>query len=197
MNSFEVIGGAELKGEIVPQGAKNEALQIISAVLLTSESITISNIPDIRDVNKLIELLAAMGVEVKKTADDTYTFRAANINFDFFKTKEFTSAASALRGSIMIAGPLLSRFGSASIPKPGGDKIGRRRLDTHFIGFQNLGAKFNFDTDENFFTVTAKKLKGTSMLLDEAYVTGTSKIIMAYVLPEGTTTIFHATFKPY
>ena len=139
-NSFEVIGGAELKGEIIPQGAKNEALQIISAVLLTPETVTISNVPDIRDVNKLIELLAAMGVEVNKTADDTYTFRAAKINFDFFKTKEFTSAASALRGSIMIAGPLLSRFGSASIPKPGGDKIGRRRLDTHFIGFQNLGA---------------------------------------------------------
>jgi UDP-N-acetylglucosamine 1-carboxyvinyltransferase len=196
-NSFEVIGGTELKGEIVPQGAKNEALQIISAVLLTAETVTISNIPDIRDVNKLIELLAAMGVEVNKTADDTYTFRAANINFDFFKTKEFTSAASALRGSIMIAGPLLSRFGSASIPKPGGDKIGRRRLDTHFIGFQNLGAEFNFDTDDNFFTVKAKKLKGTHMLLDEASVTGTANIIMAAVLAAGTTTIYNAACEPY
>lgn len=196
-NSFEVIGGAELRGEIIPQGAKNEALQIISAVLLTLETVTISNIPDIRDVNKLIELLAAMGVEVKKTADDTYTFRAANINFDFFKTKEFTNAASALRGSIMIAGPLLSRFGSASIPKPGGDKIGRRRLDTHFIGFQKLGAEFNFDTDDNFFTVKAKKLKGISMLLDEASVTGTANIIMAAVLAEGTTTIYNAACEPY
>lgn len=196
-NSFEVIGGTELKGEIVPQGAKNEALQIISAVLLTGDTVTISNIPDIRDVNKLIELLAAMGVEVNKTADDTYTFRAAEINFNFFKTKEFTSAASALRGSIMIAGPLLSRFGSASIPKPGGDKIGRRRLDTHFIGFQNLGAEFNFDTDDNFFTVKAKKLKGTSMLLDEASVTGTANIIMAAVLAEGTTTIYNAACEPY
>src|SRR5258705_2996170 len=196
-NSFEVIGGTELKGEIVPQGAKNEALQIISAVLLTAETVTISNIPDIRDVNKLIELLAAMGVEVNKTADDTYTFRAAKINFDFFKTKEFISAASALRGSIMIAGPLLSRFGSASIPKPGGDKIGRRRLDTHFIGFQNLGAKFNFDTDDNFFTVKAKKLKGTHMLLDEASVTGTANIIMAAVLAEGTTVIYNAACEPY
>src|SRR5260221_12660087 len=197
MNSFEVIGGAELKGEIVPQGAKNEALQIISAVLLTSETITISNIPDIRDVNKLIELLAAMGVEVKKTADDTYTFRAANINFDFFKTKEFTSAASALRGSIMIAGPLLSRFGSASIPKPGGDKIGRRRLDTHFIGFQNLGAKFTFDPDQNLYNIDASHLKGSYMLLDEASVTGTANIIMAAVLAKGTTTLYNAACEPY
>src|SRR6185503_19859833 len=162
-----------------------------------AETVTISNIPDIRDVNKLIELLAAMGVEVNKTADDTYTFRAAKINFDFFKTKEFTSAASALRGSIMIAGPLLSRFGSASIPKPGGDKIGRRRLDTHYIGFQNLGAKFNFDSNESFFHIDASELKGAHMLLDQASVTGTANILMAAVLAKGTITIYNAACEPY
>lgn len=194
---FEITGGAQLKGSIVPQGAKNEALQIICAVLLTPEKITISNIPDIRDVNKLIELLADLGVEVNKVGKGKYEFTAANVNIDYLQTKEFTKKAAALRGSIMIVGPLLARFGKAHIPKPGGDKIGRRRLDTHFIGFQNLGARFDFDSTENFYTVDASQLKGAYMLLDEASVTGTANIVMAAVLAQGTTTIYNAACEPY
>jgi UDP-N-acetylglucosamine 1-carboxyvinyltransferase len=197
MNSFEITGGKELKGEITPQGAKNEALQIICATLLTAEQITISNIPDIRDVNKLIELLADMGVSVSKTGKGEYTFRAANINLDFLNSVDFKNKAAALRGSIMIVGPLLARFGKARIPKPGGDKIGRRRIDTHFIGFQNLGAKFDFDTNANFYEVEAKQLRGCYMLLDEASVTGTANIVMAAVLAEGQTTIYNAACEPY
>ncbi|CAN5483435.1 UDP-N-acetylglucosamine 1-carboxyvinyltransferase [soil metagenome] len=195
--SFEIIGGARLQGEITPQGAKNEALQILCAVLLTSEKVVIENIPDIRDVNKLIELLERMGVVVEKLSHDTYAFEAGNINMDYLTTKDFSKLAAALRGSIMIVGPLLARFGKAHIPKPGGDKIGRRRLDTHFIGFQNLGAKFDFDTTENFFTIEATKLKGAYMLLDEASVTGTANIVMAAVMAEGTTTIYNAACEPY
>ena len=197
MSSFEVRGGHQLKGEIVPQGAKNEALQIICAVLLTSDKVEISNIPDIVDVNKLIDLLRNMNVDVVKIAHGHYSFKSSNINLDFLSTPEFTKQAAALRGSIMIVGPLLARFGKAHIPKPGGDKIGRRRLDTHFIGFQNLGASFNFDASDNYFTVEAKKLKGAHMLLDEASVTGTANIVMAAVLAEGTTTIYNAACEPY
>src|SRR6186713_1129292 len=197
MNSFEVTGGVELKGSITPQGAKNEALQIICAVLLTEEKITISNIPDIRDVNKLIELLGNMGVGVKKLSHGEFEFEAKNVNMDFLNTVDFKKQAAALRGSIMIVGPMLARFGKARIPRPGGDKIGRRRLDTHFIGFQSLGAKFDFDTAENFYKVEAKELKGTYMLLDEASVTGTANIIMAAVLATGTTTIYNAACEPY
>ncbi len=195
--SFEITGGTKLHGTIEPQGAKNEALQILCAVLLTPEKVTIDNIPDIRDVNKLIELLGKMGVEVEKLSPNTYSFQAANVNMDYLQTKEFTKLAAALRGSIMIVGPLLARYGKASIPKPGGDKIGRRRLDTHFIGFQNLGAKFDFDTNDNFYNVEASRLKGCYMLLDEASVTGTANIVMAAVLAEGTTTIYNAACEPY
>lgn len=197
--SFEVTGGIELQGELVPQGAKNEALQIICATLLTPEKVHIRNIPDIRDVNKLIELLQLMGVEVEQTGvlKGEFTFQAKNIKLDFLETKEFKNQAVALRGSIMIVGPLLARFGRASIPKPGGDKIGRRRLDTHFIGFQNLGAKFIFNEADSFYTVEAKKLKGSYMLLDEASVTGTANLVMAASLAEGTTTIYNAACEPY
>src|SRR5436190_11953087 len=166
MNSFEIVGGKELKGEITPQGAKNEALQIVCAVLLTPEKVTISNIPDIRDVNKLIELLQSLGVKVQKIADGEYTFEASDVNLDYLNTQEFKKQAGSLRGSIMIVGPLLARYGKARIPKPGGDKIGRRRLDTHFIGFQSLGASFDFNDQDNFYTVTAERLKGAQMLLD-------------------------------
>ena len=197
MNSFEVTGGVELKGSITPQGAKNEALQIICAVLLTEEKITISNIPDIRDVNMLIELLANMGVNVTKKAHGEYDFEAKNVNMDFLNSVDFKKQAGALRGSIMIVGPLLARYGKARIPRPGGDKIGRRRLDTHFIGFQALGANFDFDSNDNFYEVDAKQLKGCYMLLDEASVTGTANIVMAAVLAEGKTTIYNAACEPY
>ncbi len=198
-SSFEVTGGIELKGELIPQGAKNEALQIICATLLTPEKVVIRNIPDIRDVNKLIELLQLMGVEVEQTGvlKGEFTFHAKNIRLDFLETTEFKQQAAALRGSIMIVGPLLARFGRASIPKPGGDKIGRRRLDTHFIGFQNLGARFIFNDEDGFYTVEANKLRGAYMLLDEASVTGTANIIMAAVLAEGLTTIYNAACEPY
>jgi UDP-N-acetylglucosamine 1-carboxyvinyltransferase len=196
-NAFEIIGGKPLKGEITPQGAKNEALQVLSAVLLTPEKVTISNIPDIKDVNKLIELLGDMGVIVEKLAPDTYSFEAKNIDQDFFLSDAFKSKGGGLRGSIMIVGPLLARFGKASIPKPGGDKIGRRRLDTHFLGFEKLGAQFNYNPDNGFFNVDASNLKGTYMLLDEASVTGTANIVMAAVLAEGTTTIYNAACEPY
>ncbi len=196
-NSFEVIGGTTLKGELVPQGAKNEALQILCAVLLTAEPMTISNVPDIRDVNKLIELLQALGVKVEKLAEGEYRFTADQIDIDYLSSPAFAKMASSLRGSIMIVGPLLSRFGKASIPKPGGDKIGRRRLDTHFIGFRNLGATFDFDAGKDFYFVEAPKLKGAYMLLDEASVTGTANIVMAAVLAEGKTTIYNAACEPY
>ncbi|OQA06721.1 MAG: UDP-N-acetylglucosamine 1-carboxyvinyltransferase [Bacteroidetes bacterium ADurb.Bin397] len=196
-NSFEVTGGLTLKGDIIPQGAKNEALQIICAVLLTPQPVTISNIPDIRDVNKLIELLANMGVRLTRKGEGIIEFQADNVNLDFLETTDFAKQAAALRGSIMIVGPLLARFGKAHIPKPGGDKIGRRRLDTHFIGFMNLGAKFDFDSKDEFYKVEAKELKGAYMLLDEASVTGTANIVMAAVLAKGRTTIYNAACEPY
>jgi UDP-N-acetylglucosamine 1-carboxyvinyltransferase len=196
-NAFEIIGGKPLKGEIVPQGAKNEALQVLSAVLLTSQKVTISNIPDIKDVNKLIELLRDMGVKVEQLAPDTYSFEAKNIDSDFFLSDAFKEKGGGLRGSIMIVGPLLARYGKASIPKPGGDKIGRRRLDTHFLGFEKLGARFDYDASNGFFKVDASNLKGTYILLDEASVTGTANIVMAAVLAKGTTTIYNAACEPY
>ena len=198
-NSFEVTGGLELSGELVPQGAKNEALQILCAVLLTPEKMVIRNIPDIRDVNKLIELLQHLGVQVEQTGvlKGEFTFHAKNINIDYLDTPDFKKQASALRVSIMIVGPLLARYGKARIPKPGGDKIGRRRLDTHFVGFQSLGAQFDYNDQDSFYNVTAKKLKGAYMLLDEASVTGTANIVMAAVLAEGTTTIYNAACEPY
>lgn len=196
-NAFVINGGKPLKGEITPQGAKNEALQVISAVLLTDKKVTISNIPDIKDVNKLIELLGDMGVIVEKTAADTYTFIAKDIDQDFFQSETFKSKGGGLRGSIMIVGPLLARFGKASIPKPGGDKIGRRRLDTHFLGFEKLGAQFNYNPADGFFNVDASNLKGTYILLDEASVTGTANIVMAAVLAKGVTTIYNAACEPY
>ena len=197
MATFEVKGGNSLKGELVPQGAKNEALQVLCAVLLTSEKVTISNIPDIVDVNKLIDLLRDLGVKVEKTGHEQYTFQADNVNVDFLNSPEFKKKGASLRGSIMIVGPLLSRFGKGYIPKPGGDKIGRRRLDTHFIGFQNLGAKFSYDPGDEFYRVEAKDLKGCYMLLDEASVTGTANIIMAAVMAKGVTTIYNAACEPY
>jgi len=197
MSVFEINGGKRLKGEIIPQGAKNEALQVLCAVLLTPEKVVISNIPDIIDVNKLIELLADLGVKVEKTGHEEYTFQADNVNVDYLNSPEFKKKGGSLRGSIMIVGPLLSRFGKGYIPKPGGDKIGRRRLDTHFIGFQNLGAKFIYDDENDFYKVEASNLKGCYMLLDEASVTGTANIVMAAVLAKGTTTIYNAACEPY
>lgn len=197
MASFEIYGGRPLKGEILPQGAKNEALQIISATLLTPEEVIIENIPDIRDVNKLIELLADFGVKVKKLKDGAWSFRADEVNLDFLHTPEFQKKAAQLRGSVMIVGPLLARFGRASIPKPGGDKIGRRRLDTHFIGLEKLGARFHFDSEHCFYNIESPGLKGCYMLLDEASVTGTANVVMAAALAEGTTTIYNAACEPY
>lgn len=197
MSSFEITGGKRLSGEVIPQGAKNEALQILSAVLLTPEKITISNIPDIIDVNKLIDLLRDLGVKVEKTGHETYTFQADDVDIDYINSEKFKKKGGALRGSIMIVGPLLARFGRGYIPKPGGDKIGRRRLDTHFIGFEKLGAKFEYDAANEFFRVEAKRLKGAYMLLDEASVTGTANIVMAASLAEGITTIYNAACEPY
>lgn len=197
MSVFEIIGGKKLKGEIIPQGAKNEALQILCAVLLTPEKIVISNIPDIIDVNKLIDLLRDLGVKIEKTGHEEYSFQADNVDVDYLNSAEFRKKGGSLRGSIMIVGPLLSRFGKGYIPKPGGDKIGRRRLDTHFIGFQALGAKFIYDDENEFYKVEASNLKGCYMLLDEASVTGTANIIMAAVLAKGTTTIYNAACEPY
>jgi UDP-N-acetylglucosamine 1-carboxyvinyltransferase len=194
---FKIKGGKKLKGEITPQGAKNEALQIVSAVLLTSEPVTIHNLPDIRDVNKLIELVGDLGCTVEKVGKDSFRFTAANISMPFLETEQYRNKAAALRGSVMLLGPILARFGKASLPKPGGDKIGRRRLDTHFVGFQKLGAKFNFDAAEHLFHIDASELKGCYMLLDEASVTGTANIIMAAVLAKGTTTIYNAACEPY
>jgi len=196
-SSFKIKGGLRLKGEITPQGAKNEALQVLCAPLLTSEPVTIHNIPDIIDVNKLIELVGDLGCKVEKLQAGSYRFTASNINTNFLKTPEYRKKAAALRGSVMLLGPILARFGEANIPKPGGDKIGRRRLDTHFIGFQNLGAKFNYNADENLFNIDASHLKGCYMLLDEASVTGTANIIMAAVMAKGVTTIYNAACEPY
>lgn len=197
MRSFEVIGGKKLRGEIVPQGAKNEALQIISAVLLTPEEITISNIPDIIDVNLLIELLSDMGVNTTRIDRHTCTFKADNVNVDFLGSEAFMKKGARLRGSVMTAGPMLARFKKAYVPKPGGDKIGRRRLDTHIIGFQKLGAEFSYDNNDGFFRLSSSRLKGADLLLDEPSVTGTANIVMAAVLAEGTTTIYNAACEPY
>jgi UDP-N-acetylglucosamine 1-carboxyvinyltransferase len=197
MSTFEIIGGKKLKGELIPQGAKNEALQILCAVLLTPEKVVISNVPDIVDVNKLIDLLRDLGVKVEKTGHEEYTFQADNVDIEYLNSSEFKKKGGSLRGSIMIVGPLLSRFGKGYIPRPGGDKIGRRRLDTHFLGFQNLGAKFIYDSDNDFYKVEASNLRGTYMLLDEASVTGTANIVMAAVLAKGKTTIYNAACEPY
>ena len=197
MSSFEITGGQRLHGEIIPQGAKNEALQILCATLLTPEQVTISNVPDIRDVNFLIELLSEMGVRVNRISADTYTFHADQVNLDYLRTPEFKKKASSLRGSVMMLGPLLSRFNLGYIPQPGGDKIGRRRLDTHFIGLQNLGANFIYDETERLYKVEASNLKGCYMLLDEASVTGTANIIMAASMAKGKTVIFNAACEPY
>tara|TARA_B100000902_G_scaffold365033_1_gene385605 strand:- start:64787 stop:66094 length:1308 start_codon:yes stop_codon:yes gene_type:complete len=197
MTTFKVKGGLKLKGELHPQGAKNEALQVLCAVLLTPEIITIKNIPDIRDVNILINLLKDLNVEVNKLNKDTYTFKAEKINIDYLSSKEYKEKSSKIRGSIMIVGPLLARYGKGFIPRPGGDKIGRRRVDTHFIGFKNLGAKFEYDNKEEFYKVTAEKLTGCYMLLDEASVTGTANIIMTAVMAKGITTIYNAACEPY
>lgn len=197
MGVFKIRGGKKLKGEIIPQGAKNEALQILSATILTEEAVTIHNIPNIVDVNKLIELLRDLGSRVEKLGPESYRFTASSINTAFLESDDYRRKASSLRGSVMLLGPILARFGKATMPKPGGDKIGRRRLDTHFLGFQKLGAKFNFDSAEHLFTIDGSELKGCYMLLDEASVTGTANIIMAAVLAKGTTTIYNAACEPY
>ena len=197
MKAFEVIGGKRLQGEIVPQGAKNEALQILSAVLLTPEPITISNIPDILDVNLLINLLADLGVKINRIDRHTCVFEARDVQLEKLEDPAFQKNSSRLRGSVMIAGPLLARFKKAFIPKPGGDKIGRRRLDTHIIGFEKLGVKFEYEQGEGFFRLTANELKGTNLLLDEPSVTGTANILFAAVMAKGTTTIYNAACEPY
>ena len=197
MGSFIVQGGKSLKGEIIPQGAKNEALQIICATLLTPEKVTVSNIPDISDVNNLIELIRCLGVKISKEAESVISFEAVNIDLTYLQTAQFRNQSASLRGSIMIVGPLLARFGSAFIPKPGGDKIGRRRVDTHFTGFQKLGARFEFDTVDPFYKVEAPSLSGAYIHLDEASVTGTANIIMAAVLAQGRTTLYNAACEPY
>ncbi|HUW06399.1 MAG TPA: UDP-N-acetylglucosamine 1-carboxyvinyltransferase [Williamwhitmania sp.] len=197
MGTFEIKGGLRLSGEIQPQGAKNEALQILCAVLLTPEEVTIHNVPNILDVNKLIELLQGMGVEVHKLGETSYRFKAANVDINYLRSEEFRVKAASLRGSIMVVGPLLARFGMGYIPRPGGDKIGRRRLDTHFLGFQRLGAKFDFSIAQNYYAVEANNLMGCYMLLDEASVTGTANILMAAVMAKGITTIYNAACEPY
>ncbi|MGZ5248013.1 MAG: UDP-N-acetylglucosamine 1-carboxyvinyltransferase, partial [Flavitalea sp.] len=197
MNSFEVIGGKKLSGEIIPQGAKNEALQIISAVLLTPEKVTITNIPDIIDVNLLIELLSDMGVKTDRQSRDTCVFQADDIDTGYLDSESFRKKCGRLRGSVMIAGPMLARFKKAFIPKPGGDKIGRRRLDTHVIGFEKLGAKFSYDTNDGYFNLDASDMRGTYMLLDEPSVTGTANIVMAASMAKGTTTVYNAACEPY
>lgn len=197
MSIFKIKGGKKLKGEIIPQGAKNEALQILSATLLTSETVTIHNIPNILDVNKLIELIGDLGSKVEKLGPESYRFTAAEINTRFLESEDYRKKAAALRGSVMLLGPILARMGKASLPKPGGDKIGRRRLDTHFLGFEKLGAKFNFNAEEHLFHIDATELRGCYMLLDEASVTGTANIIMAAVLAKGKTTIYNAACEPY
>lgn len=197
MSSFIINGGKKLAGEITPQGAKNEALQILCAVLLTPETVTIHNIPDIRDVNKLIELLGDMGVQVTPAGNGSYIFKAENVNLDYLKSADFRKKGAGLRGSVMILGPLLARFGKGYIPHPGGDKIGRRRLDTHFTGLQKLGARFESEGPNSFYSIDASELKGCYMLLDEASVTGTANVLMAAVMAKGKTTIFNAACEPY
>ncbi|MGY6741951.1 MAG: UDP-N-acetylglucosamine 1-carboxyvinyltransferase [Cecembia sp.] len=197
MSSFRVKGGLKLKGEIIPQGAKNEALQILCAVLLTSEKVTIHKIPNIRDVNKLIELLTDMGVKVQKIGPESYEFQADNVDIKYLETEDFLKKASSLRGSVMILGPLLARFGHGRLSKPGGDKIGRRRMDTHFFGFQKLGAEFHYDSKKEIYHIDGQNLKGAYMLLDEASVTGTANIVMAAVMAEGKSTIYNAACEPY
>ena len=197
MASFIIEGGHNLKGEIQPQGAKNEALQILCAVLLTPQKVIINNVPNIVDINILIELLIDLGVKVERLSKDRYSFQADDINLDYLTSEKFKTKGARIRGSIMIVGPLLARFGKGFIPRPGGDKIGRRRLDTHFIGFQKLGAQFKYDSKENFYRVTTDGLKGTYMLLDEASVTGTANIVMTAVMAKGVTTIYNAACEPY
>ncbi len=197
MGAFRIIGGKSLNGEIIPQGAKNEALQIICAVLLTEDNVVINNVPNIRDVNKLIDLLVGLGVEVDKLSENKYRFKASNINLDYLETDDFYRKATSIRGSVMILGPLLARFGKGFLPQPGGDKIGRRRLDTHFIGLQKLGVDFTYNPDKKSYIVSAKNLVGNYMLLEEASVTGTANILMAAVMATGTTTIFNAACEPY
>lgn len=197
MASFIIEGGCRLSGDITPQGAKNEALQVICAVLLTPDEVVIENIPDILDVNNLIALLGEMGVQTRRIGEDSWSFKAENVNIDYLQTPEFMKKSASLRGSVMIIGPLVARFGKAMLPKPGGDKIGRRRLDTHFIGIQKLGAEFIYDDVQQIYNITADKLTGTYMLLDEASVTGTANILMAAVLAEGETTIYNAACEPY
>ena len=197
MGTFIVKGGRSLKGEIIPQGSKNEALQIICATLLTTEKITVRNIPDIADVNNLIGLLSCLGVKITRESESLASFEAKDINLEYLQTSDFRTKSSGLRGSIMVVGPLLARFGKAYIPKPGGDRIGRRRVDTHFIGFEKLGARFDYESSDPFFSIEAKSLTGTYMLLDEASVTGTANIIMAAVLARGRTTIYNAACEPY
>jgi UDP-N-acetylglucosamine 1-carboxyvinyltransferase len=197
MSTFTIEGGCRLNGELEPQGAKNEALQILCATLLTSRDVLVENVPEISDVLRLIEIIGSMGVEVERIKKGNYRFNASKVNINFLKSPEYAKKASSLRGSIMIIGPLLARFGKGFIPQPGGDKIGRRRVDTHFIGLQKLGATFKFDTSKQWYSVTASKLKGAYMLLDEASVTGTANILMAAVMAEGTTTIYNAACEPY
>lgn len=197
MGIFEIKGGLKLSGDIYPQGAKNEALQILCAILLTPEEVIVHNVPSILDVNKLIELLKCMGVEVKKLDDSSYSFKAKNVDINYLRTDDYRVKAASLRGSIMVVGPLLARFGKGFVPRPGGDKIGRRRLDTHFLGFQRLGAKFDFSIAENYYAVEASNLQGCYMLLDEASVTGTANILMAAVMAKGITTIYNAACEPY
>lgn len=197
MGSFLIKGGKPLKGSLAPQGAKNEALQVICATLLTPEKVTISNIPNIRDVNKLLDLIKSLGVTVTRESPSSYSFQAKNVNFEYLHSQEYIDKAEGLRGSIMIMGPLLARFGKGYIPSPGGDKIGRRRLDIHFQGFEKLGARFVFDHKDNFYRVEGAKLEGSYMLLEEASVTGTANIIMAAVKAKGTTTIYNAACEPY
>lgn len=197
MSSFIIEGNCKLNGEIVPQGAKNEALEVICAVLLTAEKVIIHNVPDILDVNNLIQLLRDMRVKVERLGIDSYSFQADDVDLDYLNTEDFLRKSGSLRGSVMIVGPLVARFGKALIPKPGGDKIGRRRLDTHFVGIQRLGADFNYDATRQVYEIKADKLKGAYMLLDEASVTGTANILMAAVLAEGKTTIYNAACEPY
>ena len=195
--AFEIRGGKKLSGDITPQGAKNEALQILCAVLLTEDEVRISNIPDIKDVNKLIEILQDFNVKVTKNGKGDYTFKADEVNFDYIKSKEFKKDGAKLRGSVMILGPMLARFGEAYMPTPGGDKIGRRRLDTHFQGFVELGAEFSFDEEDQYYSLKAKELNGKFILLEEASVTGTANIVMAAVLAKGKTRIYNAACEPY
>lgn len=197
MSSFKITGGRKLKGELVPQGAKNEALQILCAVLLTKEPVIIHNIPNIRDVNKLMELLEDMGVKRSKMGEGMYKFEADDVKFEYFETQEYKNKAAELRGSVMLLGPMLGRFGRGKAPKPGGDKIGRRPLDTHFIGFQKLGAEFSYDPGDSFYSIDGSKMKGSYIWMEEISVTGTANVLMAAVLTEGTTTIYNAACEPY